>query len=89
MEFIVNETGCRNMSSDMLTNLRTIAQLISAIDSQNGTLRAALGDDYDVIARTVNVMSAELGSAQQELNTIIDDMNEYMARVHQARISLD
>lgn len=88
MEFVVNEQGCRALSRDMLAHLRSIAQLISEIDSQNSTLQRALGDDYEAIAKTVRVMSAELGSAQQELNSIIDNMNEYMSRVQQARVSL-
>lgn len=89
MEFIVNESGCRQLSADMLTNMREIAMLVSEIDSQNGTLRAALGDDYDAIARSVRVMTSELQNAHSELNVIINDMNEYMSRVHQARVSLD
>ena len=88
MEFVVNEQGCRALSRDMLTHLRSIAQLISEIDSQNSTLQRALGEDYEAIAKTVRVMSAELGSAQQELNSIIDNMHEYMSRVQQARVSL-
>ena len=89
MEFIVNESGCRQLSADMLTNMREIAMLVSEIDSQNGTLRAALGDDYDAIARSVRIMTSELQNALSELNVIINDMNEYMSRVHQARVSLD
>ena len=89
MEFVVNESGCRQLSADMLTNLKDIAGLVAEIDSQNGTLKAALGDDYDAIARTVRVMTSELNSAYQELNTIIKDMGEYMAQVHQARASLN
>jgi len=89
MEFIVNESGCRQLSADMLTNLKDIVGLVAEIDSQNGTLKAALGDDYDAIARTVRVMTSELNSAYQELNTIIKDMGEYMAQVHQARVSLN
>lgn len=89
MEFVVNESGCRQLSADMLTNLKDIAGLVAEIDSQNGTLKAALGDDYDAIARTVRVMTSELNSAYQELNTIIKDMGEYMAHVHQARVSLN
>lgn len=89
MEFVVNESGCRQLSADMLTNLKDIAGLVAEIDSQNGTLKAALGDDYDAIARTVCVMTSELNSAYQELNTIIKDMGEYMAQVHQARVSLN
>lgn len=89
MEFVVNESGCRQLSADMLTNLKDIAGLVAEIDSQNGTLKAALGDDYDAIARTVRVMTSELNSAYQELNTIIKDMDEYMAQVHQARVSLN
>ena len=89
MDFIVNESGCRQLSADMLTNLKDIAGLVAEIDSQNGTLKAALGDDYDAIARTVRVMTSELNSAYQELNTIIKDMGEYMAQVHQARVSLN
>ena len=89
MEFVVNESGCRALSMDMLSNLKEIAGLVSEIDSQNGTLKAALGDDYDAIARTVRIMTSELNSAYQELNTIISDMGEYMARVHEARVSLN
>lgn len=89
MDFVVNESGCRQLSTDMLLSLKEIAGLVSEIDSQNGTLKAALGDDYDAIARTVRIMSAELNNAYQELNTIINDMGEYMARVHQARVSLN
>lgn len=89
MEFVVNESGCRQLSADMLTNLKDIAGLVAEIDNQNGTLKAALGDDYDAIARTVRVMTSELNSAYQELNTIIKDMGEYMAQVHQARVSLN
>lgn len=89
MEFVVNESGCRQLSTDMLANLREIAGLVAEIDSQNSTLKAALGDDYDAIARTVRIMSGELNNAYQELNTIIQDMGEYMAQVHQARISLN
>jgi hypothetical protein len=89
MEFIVNESGCRQLSADMLTNMREIAMLVSEIDSQNGTLKAALGDDYDAIARSVRIMTSELQNAHSELNVIINDMNEYMSRVHQARVSLD
>ena len=87
MEFVVNESGCRQLS--MLSNLKEIAGLVAEIDSQNGTLKAALGDDYDAIARTVRIMTGELNSAYQELNTIIKDMGEYMAQVHQARVSLN
>lgn len=89
MEFVVNERGCRQLSADMLLSLKEIAGLVTKIDSQNGTLKAALGDDYDTIARTVRIMTAELSGAYQELNTIINDMSEYMARIHEARVSLD
>ena len=88
MDFIVNEQGCRQLKMDMLTNMRQIASIVSEIDGKNSTLQAALGEDYEAIARTVRVMTAELGSAQQELNIIIQDMDEYMSRVHQARVSL-
>lgn len=89
MEFVVNESGCRQLSADMLLSLKEIAGLVAEIDSQNGTLKAALGDDYDAIAATVRIMTSELNSAYQELNTIISDMGEYMARVHEARVSLN
>ena len=89
MEFVVNESGCRQLSTDMLSNLKEIAGLVAEIDNQNGTLKAALGDDYDAIARTVRIMTDEFNSAYQELNTIIKDMGEYMTRVHEARVSLN
>ena len=89
MEFTVNEQGCHALSTDMLSDLRDIALLVSEIDSQNGTLQAALGDDYDAIAKTVRIMCGELTNAERELNIIIQNMEEYMAQVHQARVSLD
>lgn len=89
MEFVVNESGCRQLSADMLLILKEIAGLVTEIDSQNGLLKAALGDDYETIARTVRIMTAELSSAYQELNTIINDMSEYMERIHEARVSLN
>lgn len=89
MEFVVNESGCRKLSIDMLSNLKEIAGLVAEIDNQNGNLKAALGDDYDAVARTVRIISGELNNACQELNTIINDMDEYMAQVHQARVSLN
>ena len=79
-------TVCGECGKD---NMRDVAAIISEIDSQNGTLKAALGDDYEAIARSVRAMTAELQNAHSELNVIINDMNEYMARVHQARVSLD
>jgi|GEM_PF-4944402 len=88
MEFVVNEAGCKRLSEDMLSNMRGIASIIAEIDAQNGTLRAALGDDYDAIAKSVRTMTSELSNAQAELNVIINDMNEYMSYVHQAKVSL-
>ena len=89
MEFTVNEQGCRRLSADMLTYLRRILALISEIENQNGTLRGALGEDYDAIARTVRVMASELESAYQELLTISSQMEEYLDRVQQARVTLN
>ncbi|MCD7822656.1 MAG: hypothetical protein LUG86_01350 [Oscillospiraceae bacterium] len=88
MEFIVNEAGCRQLSSDMVANLNEIQKLISEIDSNDSVLRAALGEDYEAIARTVRAMNSEFNSAYHEVRTIISDMNEYMSRVGQARVSL-
>ena len=89
MDFTVNEQGCRNLSADMLTHLRQILTLISEIDSRNSTLRGALGEDYEAIAKTVRVMTAELDSAYQELQTIISQMEEYMRNVRQVRVFLN
>ena len=89
MEYIIDESGCRRLSMDMLSHLKDIAAIVSEIDSQNGTLKAALGDDYEAIARSVRVMTSELQNAYSELNVIIADMNEYMELVHQARIALE
>lgn len=88
MQFDVNEQGVRNLSQEMLGQMRQIAVLISEIDSMNGTLRAALGEDYNAINASVQIMKGELGSALNELNIIISMMQEYMARVGQARVSL-
>jgi len=89
MEFIVNESGCRQLSIDMLSDMKQIVAIISSIESQDSNLKAALGDDYDAIARSVRIMSSELQNAYSELNIIINDMNEYMARVQQARVALN
>lgn len=89
MEYIIDESGCRRLSIEMLSHLKGIAAIVSEIDSQNGTLKAALGDDYEAIARSVRVMTSELQNAYSELNVIIADMNEYMELVHQARIALE
>ena len=89
MEFVVNEKMCHNLSNEMLQQMRQIAQWVAEIDSQNGTLRSALGEDYNAIASSVRVMTSELNSAMGELNTIIRDMKEYMSQVHQARVSLN
>jgi len=88
MDFIVNESGCRQLSQDMLTTMKEVASLVSEIDAQNGNLRAALGEDYESIAASIRYISSELLNAHAELNIIINDMNEYMARVHEARVSL-
>lgn len=89
MQFDVNEQGVRALSQEMLGQMRQIAVLISEIEGQNNTLRAALGEDYQAINSSVQVMKGELGSALTELNTIISMMQEYMARVGQARIALN
>lgn len=88
MEFIVNEAGCRQLGDDMENNMNQILALVNEINAHNGMLRGALGDDYDAIAKSVNYMAAELQNAYSELNVIITDMNEYMSRVHMARVSL-
>lgn len=89
MDFIVNESGCKKLCIDMLTNLKEISGIINEFQDHDGTLKAALGDDYDAIAKTVRVMNSELSSAYQELTTIIDDMNEYVDRVQNVRKGLN
>lgn len=86
--FDVNESTCRKLGIDMLSNLKEIIELVNKIDSQDGNLKAALGEDYGSIARSVRIMKEELESASKELNVIIDDMNEYMAKVSKVRIEL-
>lgn len=89
MEFIVNESGCKQLSNEMVATMYQIMALINEIDSHSGMLRGALGDDYDSIAKSVNYMATELQNAYSELNVIINDMNEYMSRVQMARVSLN
>lgn len=73
----------------MLTNLKEISGLINEFQDHDGTLKAALGDDYDAIAKTVRVMNSELSSAYRELTSIINDMNEYVERVQNVRKGLN
>ena len=85
MEFIVNEQGCNNLSNEMLDGLNKLGTLISELEAMDGTLRTALGDDYESIGRNVSVMKNELGDAFREFKVIIIDMKEYMAKVKQIR----
>lgn len=89
MDFIVNESGCKKLCTDMLKNLKEISGLINEFQDHDGTLKEALGDDYDAIAKTVRVMNSELSSAYQELTAIINDMNEYVERVQNVRKGLN
>lgn len=89
MDFIVDEAGCRRLSMDMLENMKGIATLVSYAEENDDTLKVALGDDYMAIATSVNYIKNELQLAEKELNIIIEDMNEYIARVKQARVALE
>lgn len=88
MEFIIDENGCRQLSIDMSDLLKEICTIIAEIENHNGVLKVALGDDYDAIAKSIRIITNELNYAEKELNIIISDMKEYMAQVHQARVSL-
>ena len=88
-EFIVNENGCNQMCEEMRKELQQIRGLITDFEDQDGTLRAALGGDYEAINQTVRTIKNELNSAENELNTVISATKEYMAVVHQARVVLN
>lgn len=89
MDFTINENGCKKLCTDMFINLKEINSLINECQDHDGTLKAALGDDYDAIAKIVRVINSELSSAYQELTTIINDMNEYVERVQNIRKGLN
>ena len=89
MEFTMNEQGCHAFCNDAQDIMKRIAALVSDIDSQNNTLKAALGNDYEGIAKNVGMIASELGSAQLELNTILQNMTDYLSRVGQTRYTLN
>ena len=87
-EFVVNESGSRQLCENINNNLNAITSIISEIDSNDGNLRAALGEDYDSVAKAISMMKAELGNAYSELMVILNCMNDYLERVKQAHESL-
>ena len=86
MEFIVNEQGCQVLSQEMYNGLDQISNLISELESMDGTLRNALGDDYESIGKNINEMKSEFENALREFRVIVEEMNEYMNKVHQIRV---
>lgn len=89
MEFVIDEAGCRQLSATMVSDLEELLNIILEIENQSVTLRAALGDDYESIARRIRVMKDELRDASREIHTVIQDMNEYLAQVKQARFVME
>lgn len=81
MDFVVNEQGCRTLIDNLRNYMAQIKALIDNINTQDATLREALGSDYQSVARTVGTMRTELESAQKELDTITISMVEYVDRV--------
>lgn len=86
MEFIVNEQGCQVLSQEMYNGLDQISNLISELESMDGTLRNALGDDYESIGKNINEMKSEFENALREFRVIVEEMNEYMNKVHQIKV---
>ena len=89
MEFVVNESGCQNLAENMRSQLAAIQGCVSQIDSHEGMMRSALGPDYEAIARSTRAMTAELQDAQRNMNIIISNMMEYIARVKEIRVTLN
>ena len=89
MEFIVNEEGCRNLADNMRAQLAAIQSCVAQIDSHESLMRAALGPDYEAIARSTRAITQELQDAQRNMNTIIDNMEEYIVRVGSIRVTLN
>lgn len=89
MEFIVNEQGCRNLENEMAVGLGKLTTLISELEAMDGTLKAALGDDYESIGGNVDVMKAELEESKIVFGKVIQKMQEYMAKVGQIRVVLN
>lgn len=89
MEFLVNEQGCRNLIGEMYNEMNKLGTLISELESMDGTLRMALGDDYQAIGRSISLMKSEFTDAYREFRTIAQDMDEYMSRVHQVRVVMN
>ena len=86
MEFIVNEQGCQVLSQEMYNGLDQISNLISELESMDGTLRNALGDDYESIGKNINEMKSKFENALREFRVIVEEMNEYMNKVHQIKV---
>ena len=89
MEVIINENGCRQLREDLLADIKKIAQMIGTIEANNTNLKAALGDDYHKIDKSVRAMKSQLESAEKNLSVITADMQEYITRVGQTRAVLD
>ena len=89
MEYLINETGCRQLSLDILGDMRQIAGILSDFSSNDSILRRALGEDYDAFNRSVRVIASQLNSASGELSIINSNMQEYMQRVHQTRVVIE
>ena len=68
----------------ILMQIKSIAGIILDIESNDGNLRAALGDDYDGVAKAVAMMKVELENAHSELMVILSCMNDYLERINQA-----
>lgn len=88
MEFIVNEQGCQILSQQMYDGLNQIGELISELERMDGTLRNALGDDYESIGKGIDQMKSEFGHALHEFRIIVENMNEYMRNVHQIKVAM-
>lgn len=89
MEYIINESGCNSLCQTMENQTAQIEALISEIEAKEPLLKAALGEDYETIAKTIRVMKEQVDSAKGELGVIISSTKDYLQRVQQVRIALD
>ncbi len=89
MEFTVNEQGCSNLANEMFNKLNEINRIITDMESKDAVLNSALGDDGARVRRSVATMKSAMGDAMRDLKVVVNNMNEYIQKVHEIKVVLN